>query len=185
MKSGFLIVIGLIVGVGLGFIIFKNTPPSPVPNPVVIIEDLPVIDTMWIPVIVYRDTTIYKDSIEIQIEYVDRILKVPIPVDTADIVKDYLTIKKFRIDTTAQDVQLSFISSIYANRVLTSKLTFSNNRECSTNMNGIQIGLIAGFEETSIMAGYSYNQFTYLGGYNFYNKGFKVGVLYKLKLNLF
>ena len=182
-NNAFLIIVGLIIGLVAGWFFFREPPVADSnTTPTTIDQDLPPVANVLPPEIIYRDTTIYKDSIVYVIKWKDRIIEVPIPVDTAAIVADYLLIKNYILDTTANDVVVHEETAIFANRMLNRSLTIQNIRECKeTSVNGLSVGAMAGYHEFSVLAGYTYNKNTYLAGYNIYENQFKLGVLFKLK----
>lgn len=181
--NGYFMIGGLITGLVVGFLIF-NKEPATISNidPVVITQDLPPVTITQAPEIIYKNTTIYKDSIVYVVKWKERTIEVPIPTDTAAIVKAYLTINNYVFDTTANEVMVHEESAIFANRILTRSLTIKNERQCEeTSLNGLSLGVMAGYHDFSVLAGYKYNKITYLGGYNIYENQFKAGVLIKIK----
>lgn len=181
-RNGVFIIVGLIVGLLVGYFVFHEVPTNSNTTPVVIDQDVPPVSSTEQPKIIYRDTTIYKDSIVYQIEWKDRIIEVPIPVDTAAIIADYLMIKNFVFDTTTNDVVVHEETSLFANRILSRSFVITNTRECQeTSLNGLSIGGMLGYHDVSLLAGYTHKQNTYLVGYNIYDSKVKVGLLIKIK----
>jgi len=170
------------LGLVAGWFFFREEPTvNTNTKPIIITQYLPPVSSTEKPKIVYKDTTIYRDTGTYKIITIHDSIDVIIPADTTAIVADYLLIKNYTLDTTANDVKVHEETSIFANRILSKSLIIQNIRECKETSNGLSLGLMAGYHEISVLAGYTYNQNTYLAGYNIYENQFKLGVLIKLK----
>lgn len=175
MKGFYVFILGLVCGLSVGFFFLRKEAPA-VSYPKLSVSDyLPAPTKEYIPQIQYQDTgthTIIVDSIP---------YPVSLPVDTLSIVKDYLTVRNYQIDTTMGEYTAQLDMNIYANRLLNYDLSFSSSHICKnfTN-NGFKIGLMAGYHEISPMIAYTKEKYTLLGGYNIYENQFKLGLLIRL-----
>lgn len=176
MKAGFFIVVGLCFGLTVGYLLWKVPP--------VITKTVTITDTVPKPYAIYYPKTIYKDtgSHTILIDSVPFPVPFALPVDTIAIIKDYLAVKRYNVDSTVNEIHAVLNMDIYANRVLKYDLSLTNNRICNniTN-NGFKIGLMAGKYELSPLIGYQHKQFEYLAGYNVLEGGIRIGLTYKIK----
>jgi len=140
--------------------------------------DLPLPVEESTPEIVFRDT----GSHTIKIRYRDTIIfvPVPVPVDSAAIVADYLTLRNYHIDTTINEVYAQIDWSIYANKTANISFQFTNLRTCKDKRLQLKAGFYTGFNDISPAILIDYKKFTYQVSYDLIGeeKGFRLGVFY-------
>lgn len=177
MKAVFFIV-GLVLGLTGGYLLWKASPVIPEVQTVTITDTVPEPYAVYYPKVVYKDTgshTILIDSVPFPVPFA-------LPVDTQAIVKDYLAVREYNIDTTTNEIRATLNMNIYANRVLNYDLSLTNERICSYT-NSFKLGLMVGIDDFTPLAAYQRNKFTYMAGYDIYGqeKGIRIGVMYKIK----
>jgi hypothetical protein len=125
----------------------------------------------------YRDT----GSREIVIDRIPYPVPFYIPVDSAAIVRDYLTLRNYVIDTTAADIHAFIKWDLYANHVLKYDIQFENLKKCPEETNKFGVGLLTGYKEVTPLVLFARKKMSYLAGYNIYENQFKVGFIYTFK----
>ena len=141
--------------------------------------DLPLPISEIKPEIVYRDTGTHT----IKIEYKDTTIFVPVPVqvDSAAIVADYLILRNYTIDTTINEVKATIQTSVYANKLANMQLSFTNLRTCSTPKSWrFKAGVIIGINDFTPSIALDHKKFSYQAGYDLIGeeKGFRAGLFY-------
>lgn len=187
MKNLLILLITLVLGIGIGYLLFNNFHPSE-------------------PQIIYKDTIIKGDSIPYEVR-----VEIPVPIDSIiyldsivyldsiiydtitkqkrfeELLKNYTSITYYN-DTLKNDTS-AFIflkESIQFNKIKDRELIFANVRSIKIE-NVIKkepfklgIGIIGGKENfsPSVMFIDRKRNFTYQAGYNLINNGVNIGVFY-------
>lgn len=140
--------------------------------------DVPEPDTIYIPKIIYNDT----GSHTVEIKYNDTILYVPVPVeiDTAKIVADYLKVRNYEIDTIINEIKANIRTSIYANKMANMQLKFTNLKTCNQPKWQFKAGIMTGYNEISPTIILDKNKYSYLLGYDIIGnkKAIRAGFFY-------
>lgn len=173
----YFMVVGLVLGFAGGLSFRKEPPVSTLPS-LSVSDYLPEPEKEIVPEVIYQNTgshTILIDSVPYPVPF-------PLPVDSAKIAKDYLVVRNYQIDTTANDVRLVFNQNIYANRVLNYDFELYNLKNCNKSAkNALSIGILTGQHEISPILAYKHKRLTYMAGYNLYGNNIRVGILYTLQ----
>lgn len=170
----------LLLGFGIGIItmiVFSNPQVDTEFKTKIITKYVPEYDTIYKSdyKVVYRDTgthTLLIDSVMVKIE---------VPVDTMEIIQDYLTIRHYQFDTTLQSIQSRLSIDLYANKILKYEQAFSNMKKCEFQ-NEFRVGLQAGINDVTPFVVYNRNRVSYLAGFELAgkDKGIRFGISYKL-----
>ena len=146
----------------------------------VITNVLPNADSIFVPVVKWEhDTVVMEKTVYVYMTIHDSI-KLLIPVDTAEIVKDYLTQRDYTLDTIAGTTKATVNTSIFANRIILQKLTFENTP--NKPKIGVSVGIVGGLNEVAPMVQIRKGKIELQFGYNITgNTGVRTGVFYTIK----
>lgn len=141
--------------------------PSPVPDTIT--------NTKY--TVIYRDTgshTIKIDSV---------FVRIPVPVDTTSIVKDYLTARHYEFDTTINDVHSVTNIGLYANRVIKYSNQITNLKTCVDSKFSLYAGGICGRKTLGPALTVTSKKMSYTIAYDIVGSesGMLIAIQYKIK----
>lgn len=179
------ILIGLVLGVIIGFLVSKERPSETVVSTITeIVPGDTVFTEVIVPEIRLREKIVYKEIVRID----------TLEIDTLAILQDYYT-KYVYMDTVEAAQCTIFISdTLYTNKIISRVVGAKNNRETEINTTtinniypnermlhmGAMVGIGDGATLVPMIAYQDRKNNIIMGGYDIHNKMYNVGMMIRI-----